>query len=195
MKNKKIYFIVAVAVLIVSISSLSYALWSTRFTQTSTNNIETGCFDLSFESNDTGINLSNSYPISDAAGKGLEGYTFTVKNTCTIAASYNIALDLKNGSNYFPSNQIKYYVDGAQIVEANLLSNLKDSAEITAGYGSSKILFSDTVQGATSTGATDGEEKTYNLKLWIDENVTSDIGSNKTIEGKVTISAAPTKSN
>lgn len=195
MKNKKIYFIVTVAVLIVSISSVSYALWSAKFTQTSTNNIQTGCFDLSFESNDTGINLSNSYPISDAAGKKLEGYSFTVKNTCTIAASYNIALDLKTGSNYFNENQIKIFVENDKVINPTLLSGFSSSSVLSEGYNNSRILFSDILPAASSENGNDGGSKTYTLKIWVDESVTVDNGSNKRFEGKVTINGTAYNKN
>ena len=195
MKRKRIYLVIAILVLIISITAVSFALWNSQFTQSSANVINTGCLELKLTNDSNAISLSNQYPISDTAGKKFVGYTFTVSNTCTIAAAYNISLDFKTGSSYFTASQIKAYVSGDQTVEPKLLNNFNSSSVLSSGYNSSRLILSDEILPVASSENTTKSSKTYTLRVWIGENVTTSDGTNKTFDGKLTISAVSAKNN
>lgn len=195
MKRKRIYLVIAILVLIISITAVSFALWNSQFTQSSANVINTGCLELKLTNDSNAISLSNQYPISDTAGKKFVGYTFTVSNTCTIAAAYNISLDFKTGSSYFTTSQIKAYVSGDQTVEPKLLNSFNSSSVLSSGYNSSRLILSDEILPVASSENTTKSSKTYTLRVWIDENVTTSDGTNKTFDGKLTISAVSAKNN
>lgn len=195
MKRKRIYLVIAILVLIISITAVSFALWNSQFTQSSANVINTGCLELKLTNDSNAISLSNQYPISDALGKKFVGYTFTVSNTCTIAAAYNISLDFKTGSSYFTASQIKAYVSGDQTVEPKLLNNFNSSSVLSSGYNSSRLILSDELLPVASNESSTKASKTYTLRIWIDENVTTSDGTNKTFDGKLTINAVSAKNN
>lgn len=74
----------------------SYALWTITETQEDSNVITSGCFTLSytdiFDNKSTSINLTNTYPLTDEKGLTLSPYTVVLKNTCNIAATYELTL-------------------------------------------------------------------------------------------------------
>jgi hypothetical protein len=98
MENKKDYKLIIIIGILLAISLIigtSYAYWMITHTQANKNVASTGCFTTTFtEAND--INLTNQFPIVDADGKKLTPYTFTITNTCTVAANYQINMEVLN---------------------------------------------------------------------------------------------------
>ena len=190
-KSKVVYIVVAVIVLLISISSVSLALWSNRFTQANKNDITSGCFNVTFTQGNE-ITLNNTYPISDEAGKGGAAYTVTVKNTCTIGAAIDVSFNTTTNSK-LSNSYIKVYVDGDKTVEPAILNTLTVNSEKKSGYQNSYILLSDFLTPASSNGGSDGGSKTYNIRMWMDSNTPSSVYSstpeNNIFEGKVEISA------
>jgi hypothetical protein len=94
-KDYKLIIFIGILLCISLVIGTSYALWSINHTQVNKNDLATGCFSTTFtEAND--INLSNAFPVTDTDGKKLTPYTFTITNTCTIAANYQINLEVLN---------------------------------------------------------------------------------------------------
>ena len=152
----RVYIVMAILVLIVSISSFSYALWTTEHKQTGESSITTGCFDIELEEGDA-ISLYNTYPIPDNAGLGSKGYKFTVKNKCTIAAKYTVKINKRSEyGNVNYEDYIKTYVDGQNI---RTLSSLGNEGTLLTGV----------LGPASSEGASDSQ-RTYNLKMWLSSN-------------------------
>lgn len=204
MKNNKkriIYIAVVVAVLLVSISTFTYALWGASFTQTTTNNVTAGCFNVEFSESSTNnqISLVNTYPISDNAGMSTDAYTFTVSNKCTVASNFETVLNiLTTNGTPISNNYVKAYVEevnSSSVVVSTplnptLVSALSDSTNIdTSTSTAAKILFNGYLAPATSTNGTDGGKKTYKLRLWIDSTAANDV-ANMVFNAKVTVVAA-----
>ena len=130
MKNKYKVSLILLAILLCStmMFGYSYSLWNATHTSNLSNNLSIGCFSIDFTESGSNINLTNAYPISDAKGLTKTPYTFTIKNTCTVAANATIAINPLKTTTLDLSN-IK-----ASIKEANDTSNTtKILNQFTAG--------------------------------------------------------------
>ena len=112
----------------------------------------------------------------------LTPYTFTIQNKCASYASYNINLELLDTvteDDRLDPQYLKVVLNEntPTILSSNssvepTLSNAYASYELTTGY------------------LEQNEEKTYNLRLWLDENVTlQDPVVGKSIIAKITVTA------
>ena len=113
---------------------------------------------LTNEKND--INLTKAYPISDAEGKKLTPYSFTITNTCDLFLGYTVNLEVLNEST-MPYKYIKAMVNNEAITNLNAL---EDNTTTLDNASTSKIL-------AKGTLGTD-DSADYNIRLWMDEDVT-----------------------
>ncbi len=179
-KTKRITLgIVGVLLIISLVVGISYAAWRITLTQTNENTIATSCFNISFlEENN--ILLENTYPIFDEDGKKLVPYTFTIKNNCEAYATYQVNLEIVNTST-LNSQNIKVMINEEEPIILN---------ELTEG----QVTLDDAKEAfILDTDALDkNEEKTYTLRVWIDENVTTETEGvqNSTWISKVTITAS-----
>lgn len=128
------------------------------------------------------ISLENAFPLYDEEGMKLTPYTFTIQNKCASYASYNINLELLDTvteDDRLDPQYLKVVLNEntPTILSSNssvepTLSNAYASYELTTGY------------------LEQNEEKTYNLRLWLDENVTlQDPVVGKSIIAKITVTA------
>lgn len=112
--------------------------------------------DVSFVEISDGIRLDNAYPVSDEIGKKYEGYKFKVINNSDIDSVYEVSFvnTLPEGYEQLPVELVKYQIikNGEVFIDVNNLTN-------------NEILFTDEVK----------EENIYELKLWIDNEATSEI--------------------
>ena len=175
MKNKK-----AIIISIITIALLiggSFAYWMLNLSQTTTNNIATSCFNISLSENNA-INLQNAFPMRDSEGASLTPYEFTITNNCSTYAYYEVNLEVLNTTN-LNSQYIKIMLDDEN---PSLLSNKTITTTTLSNASSSHRLKTAYLHAS--------ESKTYNLRLWLDENVTlSDNVTEKEFYGKITIRA------
>lgn len=163
--NKKIYIGIIVAVLLVVISSFSYALWKASLSQTDENTLVSDCFSLSF-SEMSNINIQNTYPMYDEEGKKMTPYTFTLKNNCSSLASFEILLETTQNTT-LNSEYLKVMMNENTPVLYSSLEN--KTVTIPNGKEARKI----------ETGVIDGNGTLeYQVRLWIDENVTVNTSRN-----------------
>ena len=184
MKNKNIYLIIGIIILIGAIVGITYAYWQLTLQQTNTNVVTTDCFNITFtDSND--INLQKAYPITNSEGASLTPYTFTIENTCDGPATYQINLETM-------SQEASVKVLPEQYLKANLI-------ELDSTNASTNNLISDyevtpTIANALrayrlDTGILQGSEsKTFELRLWLDYDTPAiDEVMNATYNGKISI--------
>jgi hypothetical protein len=181
-RRYQIFLLLLTLLLCTSITiGTSYSLWAINHTQTNANNVNTGCFTFAFTEGTNNINLTNTYPISDTKGLATTPYTFTIHNTCSIAAKTNIALDTINTSTLNRS-----YLKVA--IQTNGLGDLNKG--ILSSYPVGQVQDTSTMSDAyiikTDTLAPD-ETKSYSIWLWVDEAVGNDV-EGTTYTGKVVIS-------
>ena len=182
-KRKKILLGIGVLLAICLIIGVSYAYWRLVLHQTGENEVASSCFSITLTNEQNAINLQKAYPILDEEGKELTPYTFTVKNNCDAYASYSVNLELLETileENRLSSGFIKVMLDESTPTVLNTntsvtptLDNAYEAYELTTGYLDANA------------------SVTYNLRLWMDQDVTvSDNAMNKQLESKITITAS-----
>ena len=180
-KTKKLYYILGGILIVCLFIGISYALWTLSFNQKDTNMLASDCFQISFTEDTDAIQLLEAYPITDEEGKTLTPYTFTITNQCSSYASYQVNLEVLDSSTLSRYEAIK--------VELN---------EDTPVLLSSNEVVKTTLDNATTsfklkTGYLDHNESvSYDLRLWIDENITiedTDV-MNTSFASKITITAS-----
>ena len=94
--KKQLQILGVVLVVIVCVIGVSYAYWRLTLTQTGTNTIASSCLEVSITKEENPINLQKAYPITDEEGLSLTPYTFTITNTCSDYATYEVNLEILN---------------------------------------------------------------------------------------------------
>ncbi len=173
LKNKQLLIIFVVLLLSIFVS-LSYAYFVYNTTQDSNGIAASDCFKLTFTgSND--ISITSAIPISEAEGMQLTPYTFTIKNVCKNTVQYDINLEKLSGSTL----NDKYIRIMLNDEESFIYSSKVEVDDyINEDTISSRNIYSDKLEK--------NEEKTYNLKLWLDAD--SDIeAAEKDFNSKIVI--------
>jgi len=167
-----------VILLTITVLGISYAWLNLSLTTSKTNVITAGVLDISLVDGDSvGISEISALPISDEVGMTLTPYTFILENNGNIASEYTIYLDdkaLLANEIKMPDTMLKYNItkDGVNVNTALLNES---------GSFPNRILDSGTISA--------GEEYTYNLRLWIDEDATNEI-MNTTYRGMIRVEAS-----
>ncbi len=157
---------------------MSYAYWRFTAIQDKTNVGASKCFSIELANQANEINLTNAYPITDAEGRKLTPYTFTLKNTCSMAAKYNLNMEMLSGTT-LNSGYVAVLVNNKDI---RLLSSYDAATTVIDGSTESRTLDSGVLQANSS--------KDYSISLWIDEDVTlSDDAQNKVFKSKIVVDA------
>ena len=183
LKKHKKYVVFGVLGVLLLVIGVSFAYWILTLAQTGTNKIASSCFDITLTNEQNAINLQKAYPILDEEGKTLTPYTFTIKNNCDTFASYSVNLELLNtvlAENRLSAGFVKVMLDENTPVVLNTNTSIEPTLD--NAYEAYKL----------TTGYLDAnEEVTYNLRLWIDGDVTiEDDAMNKQLESKITITAS-----
>ena len=166
--------------LVLLIIGISFAAFSTNLAGVQVQTMNTGC--LKVDMTDTGsINLANAMPESDESGLSGDPYTYTITNSCTTDAYYIATINVMSGSNLDNLSKVKVALDGDSYLAPTIESDL------SAGE-----LLDDSVSGVSRTYKLDegylkvGETKTFELRTWIDYDVTSISGS---LENKIIVNS------
>jgi len=188
------------AILLVSIgvclmTMQSYALWIANYVG-GENIVEVGCFQIEFEEMSTPISLKNTYPVGDAKGLSSQAYTFKITNKCTIDASYNVTLNTLT-TNTLAANQIKYAIhkstetkpSSGMLISTASINTDRENIPVS-NLDTSYIIASGELRAASEANGT-GDSATYNVYLWMDENVGNE-GMGKKFEASVNITTAAT---
>ena len=181
-KKIKIYY--GLLITLVVFMGVSYAWFRLKLTQTNSNVIGTrSCLDASLTEKTSKITLSDAFPISDEDGLKQTPFTFTLKNNCDSYVKVYITIDSK----YRTSTDAAYLKDS--FLKVNLSS--KGTTD-----GSSVLLGSQTLtelEGTNkgyilvTTGLKASEEKSYDLRVWMDGETSIADGLNKNWEGKIVV--------
>ena len=182
--NKKLKIALASVGVLLTISiciGISYAYWLTAKTQTDANVARANCFDTVFIENSSAINLEKQFPITDEQGEALKPYSFTIKNTCTYSANYQINLETLASTLKLKNLRVKIGTKAS-----NLLSNYPDAS-------ASKVISTATDARRLTVGTLDtGDSMTYELRVWLDKDTTLDdidnkVGADNSWQGKITV--------
>ncbi len=161
--NKKKYWIALVVIFLVVFLVASYALFTYFKSSSGESTLKTGTLVLELNE-DKALTLIDSVPISDQDAINGESYNFSIKNTGTEIAKYQIYL-LDDDARYqsdncsnkkLPWSKIRYSIQRED--ENSLIEQLDER---------NGIIYTTTLK----KGMTDQ----YKLRLWIDEKATNEI--------------------
>ena len=181
-KKIKIYY--GLLITLVVFMGVSYAWFRLKLTQTNSNVIGTRtCLDASLTEKTSKITLSDAFPISDEDGLKQTPFTFTLKNNCDSYVKVYITIDSKYRTS----------TDAAHLKDSFLKVNLSSKGTTD---GSSVLLGSQTLtelEGTNkgyilvTTGLKANEEKSYDLRVWMDGETSIADGLNKNWECKIVV--------
>ena len=184
-KNKsrlKIYY--SLLITIICIIGVSFAWFRLYLSQTENNTLASRtCFNTTLTEETSKIALIDEFPIVDAKGLKKTPFTFTIKNNCSSYVKMYITIDstyrTSTSSSYLKDNYIKVNLSPKGTTDNNSVilgkQSLTDLDNNSKGY----ILI--------STGLKANEEKSYDLRIWMDEAVTVEQGLNKAWSGKIVV--------
>ena len=184
-KNKsklKIYY--SLLITVICIIGVSFAWFRLYLSQTENNTIASRtCFNTTLTEDTSKISLTDAFPITDEDGLKQTPFAFTIKNNCNSYVKVYITID----STYRDSTSSSYLKDSYMKV------NISPKGTTT---GKSVILGSQTLTDLennrkgyiiVSTGLKANEEKSYDLRIWMDSAVTTEQGLNKNWSGKIVV--------
>ena len=184
LKYKILLAIITVGIGICLMTYQSYALWVATYTG-GENIVNVGCFEIEFTEQTSSIGLNNTYPVSDTKGLTTEPYTFTIKNTCTIDAAYDVTLNTLT-TNTMQKNWIKYAIQESTETKPTTGINLGTNNNYNTATEELQIANLDESIIIASGELKEEESVTYNLYLWMDET-TGNEAMNTRFEGSVNI--------
>lgn len=161
--GKKTLWIIFVGIIV--LIGVSYAWLTVTLTGTKDVVIRSGNLSLNLdETSKDGINLNNTYPMTDQEGMKTTSYDFTLKNDGTVSSNYIVSIDdVTETEKKLDLNILKYDLK-------KTLYN-KDGSEKTSQTDTMQLLSSiKTDNGITLDSGIleEGEYITYELKIWID---------------------------
>ena len=185
-KNKKKILLIFVSLLCLFIGG-SFAYWMMVSTQTDFNIASSECFKVILTNEGDSINIQKAYPITDDEGLKENGYSFTIKNTCTTYAAYQVNLEDildETIAKRLDNAYIKVSLNGST---PRLLSNYnKVSPTITGADTSFKL-----TSGSLAPNGEAGDSVDYNLKLWMDYDTPAiDEAMNASFKSKISVIAS-----
>ena len=183
-KKRKLSIYYGLLVTVICIIGVSFAWFRLYLSQTENNTLASRtCFNTTLTEDTSKISLTDAFPIIDEDGLKQTPFTFTIKNNCNSYVKLYITID----STYRESTNTSYLKDNYMKV------NISPKGTTT---GKSVILGSQTLTDLennrkgyviVSTGLKATEEKSYDLRIWMDSAVTTEQGLNKNWSGKIVV--------
>ena len=184
MKMKQVYRILLLIIIasLIIVLSTTYGYWEKKIEQSDSSYMKSLCLDVSIIKEEDDILLNKAYPIDDEEGLKLKPYKFIIKNNCETTAKYSINFELLKGTN-LSDKYIAISLNGKKNGILSELEKTTTTIENALSDNSGYSLEEGTING--------GEEKSYELRLWMDKSITvEDVDSmNKTLKGKITLIA------
>jgi len=175
-RGKIVLLLIMITVVTMLLLGTTFAFLTHQVKGRTISNVEAGVLELTYKDKNT-INLENAYPISDKKAIETTPYEFTVENTGTIVANYELSLEEGEESN-LDARVVKYTIKE----EGGTWSSpayLKD----TKGYKLSGLIPIEAK-----------EKKNYALKLWIDEKAGNEV-QGKVFQARVVVNAVQSSSD
>lgn len=184
-ENKRIGIIVAIILIaLVAIIGTTYAFFTTTLSGTKNNTIQVGTLVLDLKDTSEGVNIENAVPVTEKyALANYTAYTFTLENTGTVDAKYDLKLlaqALADGEEQLANEHIRYQLSYATTENA-------EAADKTVAKGLlSELTKADTFYSGTINANT---KIYYELILWVDQNATKEEVAGTKYVGKISVEA------
>ena len=187
-ESKKIILsILFIAILIIAFVGVSYAAFTTAFSDSNENGISTGTITLLFDDNTSSVSMQNAMPISNELGKKLEGdgnvYDFTVHTNLSSNTPINCEISaekIDDTQESLTDDSVRLYLqkktkDG--YIDTPITKNpqpfipLSNSSFLGSKKGS-MVLYSGTFSNTTEDSQEFSEQ--FRLRMWVAEDTIID---------------------
>ena len=182
--KKKLGIYYGLLVTVICIIGVSFAWFRLYLSQSEDNTLASRtCFNTTLTEGTSKIELTDAFPISDEDGLKQTPFTFTLKNNCDSYVKVYITID----STYRESTSSSYLKDSYMKVNVSP----KDTTS-----GASKVLGNQTLTDLennrkgyilSTAYLNANEEKSFDLRIWMDSETTLDQGLNKNWAGKIVV--------
>ena len=181
-KRLKLYYGLLITVLY--IIGVSFAWFRLYLSQTENNTIASRtCFNTTLTEDTSKISLTDAFPIIDEDGLKQTPFTFTIKNNCNSYVKVYITID----STYRESTNTSYLKDNYMKVNISPKGTTTSKSVILGSQTLTDLENNRKGYIIVSTGLKANEEKSYDLKIWMDSAVTTEQGLNKNWSGKIVV--------
>ena len=177
--KKRMLILCIMLAVVLMITGVSYAVFTSYSSQTDANTLAASCMDLEFNGQNE-INLLNTYPISEGEALEQTPYTFTIKNKCDNYIEYYVIASVISTTNKIDSKYVKVSLLGDNDLNGTVINSLES---ISTPQSLSKYNITENYILKRGDGISKDESRTFNFRMWLDSN-NSEIWTSEDIEGK-----------
>ena len=177
--KKRMLILCVMLAVVLMITGVSYAVFTSYSSQTDANTLAASCMDLEFNGQNE-INLLNTYPISEGEALEQTPYTFTIKNKCDNYIEYYVIASVISTTNKIDSKYVKVSLLGDNDLNGTVINTLES---ISTPQSLSKYSITENYILKRGDGISKDESRTFNFRMWLDSN-NKDIWTREDIEGK-----------
>ena len=177
--KKRMLILCIMLAVVLMITGVSYAVFTSYSSQTDANTLAASCMDLEFNGQNE-INLLNTYPISEGEALEKTPYTFTIKNKCDNYIEYYVIASVISTTNKIDSKYVKVSLLGDNDLNGTVINTLES---ISTPQSLSKYNITENYILKRGDGISKDESRTFNFRMWLDSN-NKDIWTKEDIEGK-----------
>ena len=177
--KKRMLILCIMLAVVLMISGVSYAVFTSYSSQTDANTLAASCMDLEFNGQNE-INLLNTYPISEGEALEQTPYTFTIKNKCDNYIEYYVIASVISTTNKVDSKYVKVSLLGDNDLNGTVINTLES---VSTPQSLSKYNITENYIIKRGDGISKDESRTFNFRMWLDSN-NKDIWTREDIEGK-----------
>ena len=183
-KKRKLSIYYGLLVTVICIIGVSFAWFRLYLSQTENNTLASRtCFNTTLTEDTSKISLTDAFPITDEDGLKQTPFTFKIKNNCNSYVKVYITIV----STYRESTSTSYLKDNYMKVNISPKGTTTSKSVILGSQTLTDLENNKKGYIIVSTGLKANEEKSYDLRIWIDSSVTTEQGLNKTWSGKIVV--------
>ena len=183
-KENKIKIYTGLLITVICIIGISYAWFRLYLRQSENNKIASrNCFSTSLTEDSAKIDLVDAVAMYDEEGLEETPFTFTIKNNCSGYVKAYITID----SQYRDSSSSSYLKDN--FVKVNLSPKGTTNSLSVILTDKNLIDLDNNRKGylIVDAGLSSNEERSFDLRIWMDSKTTAAQGLNKTWLGKIVV--------
>ena len=177
--KKRMLILCIMLAVVLMITGVSYAVFTSYSSQGDANTLAASCMDLEFNGQNE-INLLNTYPISEGEALEQTPYTFTIKNKCDNYIEYYVIASVISTTNKVDSKYVKVSLLGDNDLNGTVINTLES---VSTPQSLSKYNITENYIIKRGDGISKDESRTFNFRMWLDSN-NKDIWTSEDIEGK-----------
>ena len=182
--KKRLTLYYSLLVTIICIIGVSFAWFRLYLSQSNNNVISTrNCFDTTLTEENSKIELTDAFPISDEDGLKQTPFTFTLKNNCSSYVKAYITIYSTNRT----STDASYLKDDYLKVNISPKGTTKNSSLILGEQSLTNLEADKEGYMIIDTGLNANEEKSYDLRIWMDSETSLEAGLSKNWAGKIVV--------